>query len=311
MEGRGELLRDRAGRACADHAAVDVDDGDHFRGGARQEALVGRVEVVPRERGFAAVDARLTGQIHDGVARDAFEDPGVGGRREQHARPHDEHVVAGALGHLALVVEHQGLDAAGPQTLELRHDVVQVVERLDPGRERRRLHPLGGGGHDLQALLVELAGIEADRVGDHDHLRVRRPVGVQTEGARAAGDHEADVAVGELVGGERVVHRFGHGGLREGDLEADRAGARPQAVEVGVEPEHGSGVAAEAFEHAIAVEQTVVEHAYASLVLGHEAVVHEDDAGHGLVRWAVRRMRRGRRPAARSGRPAARSPYRA
>ena len=43
-----------------------------------------------------------------------------------------EDVVAGALGDLALVVEHQGFEAAGLGPLDLGQDVVEVVERLDP-----------------------------------------------------------------------------------------------------------------------------------------------------------------------------------
>ncbi len=132
MEVGREAGGDRAGRARADRAAVDVDDGNHLRRRAGEEAFVGGVEIVPRERGLAAVDPGRVGEFHDGVAGDALEDAGVGRWREQLPRPHDKHVVARALGHLALVVEHQGLDAAGPQALELRHDVVQVVERLDP-----------------------------------------------------------------------------------------------------------------------------------------------------------------------------------
>ena len=48
----------------------------------------------------------------------------------------EEDVVAGALGHFALVVEHQGLDAAGLLPLDLGQDVVEVIERLDPRAER-------------------------------------------------------------------------------------------------------------------------------------------------------------------------------
>ncbi len=89
---------------------------------------------------FADLDAGLAGQLDDGVAGDAFEDAGVDGRREQPAAADQEDVVAGALGHLALVVEHQGLDAAGLKPLDLGQDVVQVVERLDP---RARAPPDG------------------------------------------------------------------------------------------------------------------------------------------------------------------------
>ena len=68
------------------------------------------------------------GQIHDGAARDPLEDPGIGRRREDDPFPHGEDVVGRALGNLALVVEHQGLDTPGLEPLELGHDVVEVIE---------------------------------------------------------------------------------------------------------------------------------------------------------------------------------------
>ena len=80
----------------------------------------------------------LAGQLDHGVAGDAFEDAGVDRRREQPPVADQEDVVAGALGHFALVVEHQGLDAAGLHALDLGQDVVQVVERLDPRAQRGR-----------------------------------------------------------------------------------------------------------------------------------------------------------------------------
>ena len=74
------------------------------------------------------------------------------GRREQHAVADQEDVVAGALGHFALVVEHQGLDAAGLQPFDLGQDVVQVVERLDPRAQRGRMVARRAGGDDLQPV---------------------------------------------------------------------------------------------------------------------------------------------------------------
>ena len=112
---------------------------------------------------FADLDAHLAGQLDDGVAGDAFEDAGVGGRREELALADQEDVVAGALGHFALVVEHQGLDAAGLKALDLGQDVVQVVQRLDPRAQRGRMVPRHADGDDLQPLLVQFVRIERDR----------------------------------------------------------------------------------------------------------------------------------------------------
>src|SRR6516165_10293521 len=47
-EALAQLPRDRPRLAVADHAAVALRHGDHFRGGAGQEALVGGVHVMAR-----------------------------------------------------------------------------------------------------------------------------------------------------------------------------------------------------------------------------------------------------------------------
>ena len=221
------------------------------------------------------------GQIHDGAARDPLEDAGVGGRGEHDTLAHGEDIVGRALGDLAFMVEHQGLDTPGLEPLELGHDVVEVVERLDPWRERGRMRSLRGRGHDPQAPFVELAGIEADRVGDHDHLRMGGAIGVEAERSRAARDDEADIAIGEFVGGERVVDRLGHRLLRHRDFQRDRPGAVPEAVEVRFHPEHPARVAPHPLEDAVAVKEPMIEDADPRLRLGDETIVHEHDARHG------------------------------
>jgi hypothetical protein len=47
----------------------------------------------------------------------------------------DEDVVGRGLGDVALLVEHDRLEGAGLLGLDLREDVVQVVERLDGRRQ--------------------------------------------------------------------------------------------------------------------------------------------------------------------------------
>ena len=78
-----EPLRHRPGQTGADRAAVDLDHWDHLSGRSGQEAFVGGVEVVPDKRLLATVDPGGHRQLHHGVAGDAFEDPGIGGRSEQ------------------------------------------------------------------------------------------------------------------------------------------------------------------------------------------------------------------------------------
>ena len=79
----------------------------------------------------------------------------------KHAAADEEDVVAGALGDFPLVVEHQGFDAAGLQPFDLGQNVVQIIERLDPRAECRRMVARGAGRDDLQAVAIELFGIES------------------------------------------------------------------------------------------------------------------------------------------------------
>ena len=124
MEFFEQPLSDRARMPIADRALVDPHDGDDLGGGARQETLVGDIQVVARQVLFADLGAEVLGDGDDLVARDALENPGRDRRREKHAVAHDEQVVARALRHEALVVEHDGLERAGVDRLDLRQDVV-------------------------------------------------------------------------------------------------------------------------------------------------------------------------------------------
>ena len=72
------------------------------------------------------------GQLDHRLAGDAFQNAGVDRRRQQHAVADQKDVVARAFGDFALVVEHQGFDAAGLQAFDLGQNVVEIIERLDP-----------------------------------------------------------------------------------------------------------------------------------------------------------------------------------
>ena len=108
---------------------------------------------------------------------------------------------------------------------------------------------------DRHALLVHLARVQLDRVGDDEDRGLRALGGREAQVAGAAGDHQADVAVGEVVG----LHGLVHGRLKLlggiGDLQADRPGRIVQAVEVGLALKDPAGVDADALEDAVAVEQ--------------------------------------------------------
>ena len=83
-------------------------------------------------------------------------------------------------------------------------------------------------------------------------------VGVEPQGADAAGDDHADVAVLDAVDGQGLLDGLGHFLLAHGDGQPDGLGRIPQPVEVGLQAEDLAAVAADALEDAVAVEQAVV-----------------------------------------------------
>src|SRR6185295_390366 len=92
-----ELLGDRTGFALADRAAVHLADRRHFRRRAREEGLVGDVELVAAEALLFDRDVMLARQRHDRVARDARQHAGER-RRLDLPVADDEQVLARALG---------------------------------------------------------------------------------------------------------------------------------------------------------------------------------------------------------------------
>ena len=124
------------------------------------------------------------GELDHGIAGDAFQNAGVERRRLQHAAADEEDVVARAFGDFALVIEHQGFDAAGLQAFDLGQNVVQIIQRFDPRVERGRMVANRAGGDDFQAVAVEIFRIELDLVGDDDHLRIAAAIGIEAQRAR-------------------------------------------------------------------------------------------------------------------------------
>ena len=140
---------------------------------------------------------------------------------------------------------------------------------------------------------------------------------------------------------QRVVDRLGHRLVRHRDFQPDRLGRLVQPVEVLLEPEDLAAVAAQALEHAVAVEQAVVVDADLGVFLVEQLAADVDleatwrarrlDANGGSRRRVGRTAQRlqsptgssavgdcsvasmptptrlGLRPAARSGRPGRRS----
>ena len=114
------------------------------------------------------------------------------------------------------------------------------------------------GGDDLQAVAVKLFRVERDLIGDDDHLRMAAAIRIETQRAGAAGHDQADVAVLDAVGRERVVDGLGHRLFGDRNFQPDRLGRIPQPFEVLLQAEHFAAVAAHALEHAVAVEQAVI-----------------------------------------------------
>src|SRR5438045_2506707 len=79
---------------------------------------------------------------------------------------------ARARGGLTFMIHNEGFQAAGLGGLDLAEDVVEVVERFDPGIDGVGMVPRRRGGDDLEPVLVEFLGVEADVVGDDDDLWV-------------------------------------------------------------------------------------------------------------------------------------------
>src|SRR5690606_23444400 len=67
-------MRDRTGLAAPDLAMVDLADRRDLGGGAREEHLVGDVQLVARDRRLDDLDALLAEQRDRGLARDPGED---------------------------------------------------------------------------------------------------------------------------------------------------------------------------------------------------------------------------------------------
>src|SRR5262249_26626805 len=234
------------------------DDRDDLRPSAGQEDLVGRVDVMSRQGDLLDDDTGRLGQLDDRVAGHAFEDAGVDGRSAQQTVLDEKDIVSGAFGHLALVVEHEGFLTAGAVGLDLGEDVVEVVERLDPRAQRVGVVADDRRGDDLHAFFVELGWIEADVIDDDDDLRVGTLVGVEAEGAGAAGDDETDVAVLLALGLDGPQDFLVHAVARPGDLQVEVFGALVEAFDVLVKAEDLAGVDTDALENAVAVEQAVV-----------------------------------------------------
>lgn len=112
--------------------------------------------------------------------------------------------------------------------------------------------------------------------GDDEEGGLGAEEGVDAHGAGPAGEDDAEVAVGELVGGDGVSDGLLGFLQGEGQGQADRGGGLGEPVEVGLEFEDALVVEAEAFEDAVAIEQAVVEDGDGGVGSGVELAVDPD-----------------------------------
>ena len=117
-------------RSSTEFTALDLGRG------AAHEHLLGDVEVAAREFVDRDLEAVVAGDRHHRVLRDARQRARRDRRRDQHAATRREDVLAGALGHEAVGVQHDRFVVAGLQRLDLGQRRVHVVA----GRLRQRRH---------------------------------------------------------------------------------------------------------------------------------------------------------------------------
>src|SRR5207248_11231990 len=101
---------------------------------------------------------------------------------------------------------------------DLGEDVVEVIEALDARGDGVGVVADDAGGDDGHAFVVHLARVELDGLGNDEGGGARAFVGIEAQVPRAAGDDQADVAVGQVVGLDRLLHGGGQlfSGVRDG-----------------------------------------------------------------------------------------------
>jgi hypothetical protein len=256
-EGFGELEGDGTGAAfgvtMADFAFVEFHHGDDFGGGSGEEGFFSGVKIVAREGSFANGDARCFAEIKDDLAGDAIE-RAIGDRRGNDlAFFDDEDVVSGALGNVALLVEHEAFHGTRLEGFDFGHDVVEVVERLNLRAQARGGGSTGATGDDFEALGVVFFRVEFDARGDDEHRRSGAKVRVETKVAHATRDDETDVAFGETIRANGV-ESVGHD-LIDGPRHLDKKGLgrKIEAFDVLAEAEDAVFVKANALEDSVTI----------------------------------------------------------
>lgn len=103
------LRGDLSGLPVSDRTAVDLGDGDDFRGGTGKPDLVGGRQLEPGDGTLADLVSEVLGDLDDGCPGDTLEDALCDGRGEDLSEFVHEDVLSGALGDVSLLVQHNGL----------------------------------------------------------------------------------------------------------------------------------------------------------------------------------------------------------
>ena len=236
--------------ASANHPAVERDDRYHLGCRAGEETFVGDEDIIARNRTLDDRDAEFFSDLEDHRTRDAIKRAIADQWRVKFSVLDEEKVVARALGDIALFVEHDRLKRIGLDRLDLGHDVVEVVERLDLWHQGTRCWTTRRAGDDRKAFLVMLVGVELDRRCDDEHRWLFAKVGIQAQLPCSARYDEADVTVGQTIGRHRVAGELADLFLRPRHVDHDRTRRIKQAPDVFLESEDPAIVKPDALKHA-------------------------------------------------------------
>ena len=171
------------------------------------EYLVREVEVGTDEQRLLDAVSEILGDLDDRVACDSGQDRHGQRRRVEDTVPDDEDVLAGPVGDVAVVGQHDRLVVAGPPRFHRRQHRVQVDPgRLGGVRDHVRPYPLPARDLRLDPLrLARLAEVRTPgKADDHDVHRVPRrcnpELAVPVEGDRAHVTRRQPVDGDDLVG---------------------------------------------------------------------------------------------------------------
>ena len=124
--------------------------------------------------------------------------------------------------------------------------------------------------------MIHLFGVQGDTARDAEHRGLGALVGIETQVADAPGDHQADVPVVGFVTADGLHQDLDDLVPGAGDVEGDDLRRGVQPVDVAVEFEYPTVVGPDTLEHAVTVEETVVEDADLRVVFAVEPAVDVD-----------------------------------